>query len=64
MARYRCRVNFGWEEMVPPEGQSLNTLFETLAEWEDQLKHLDVDFDALGDNSGETVAADPEGPSP
>ena len=50
--------------MVPPEGQSLNSLFETLAEWEDQLKHLDVDFDAFGDNSGETLASDLEGPFP
>ena len=50
--------------MVPPEGQSLNSLFETLAEWEEQLKDLDVDFDGCGDNSGETVAADTEGPTP
>ena len=50
--------------MVPPEGQSLNSLFETLAEWEEQLKHLNVDLDGLGDNSGETAAADLEGPTP
>lgn len=50
--------------MVPPGGQSLNTLFETLAEWEEQLKHQDVDFDTLGDNSADLANPDLEGPSP
>ena len=50
--------------LVPPEGQSLNSLFETLAEWEDQLKHLDVDFDALGDNWSEGDGHKIEGPAP
>jgi hypothetical protein len=31
--------------MVHPEGESLNSLFEELADWEHQLKHIDFDFD-------------------
>lgn len=57
--------------LVPPEGQSLNSqgdpvveLFETLAEWEEQLKHLDIDFDALEDNSWAATPPNLEGPQP
>lgn len=37
--------------MVRPEGDSLNSLselFETLEDWEHQLKHADIDFEELG----------------
>ena len=47
-----------------PEGETLNTLFETLANWNDQLKHLNVDFDALVDNSEIKGKSDLEGPQP
>lgn len=48
--------NFG-DEMVVPEGESLNTLLETLADWERQLKDCEdvIPYD-LGNKS--------DGPSP
>lgn len=56
---------------MPPARQTSNTLethlsevFETLADWEEQLKHLDIDFDALEDNSREAVFSEIEGPQP
>ncbi|MEM8635690.1 MAG: hypothetical protein AAGF33_12000 [Pseudomonadota bacterium] len=39
------------KEMVPDEGESSNSLsdvFETLHDWEEQLKHADIDFEELG----------------
>ncbi|NKB56750.1 MAG: hypothetical protein GKS00_10475 [Alphaproteobacteria bacterium] len=49
--------------MNSQEGQ-LCDVFETLADWEEQLKHLDIDFDALEDNSGKVLRSDMEGPKP
>lgn len=34
--------------MVPPDGESLNTLFDTLADWEDQLKPYKQELEELG----------------
>jgi len=33
----------GEKEMVRLEGESSNVLFEDLADWEEQLKHSDID---------------------
>ncbi len=44
------------------EGETSNTLFETLADWEEQLKHLDVDFEEIEDNSAGPSAPDLGGP--
>lgn len=33
--------------MVRLEGESLNSLFEELADWEEQLKHSEIFFDDL-----------------
>ena len=35
----------GRSEMVPLEGESLNSLFQTLADWNEQLKHHQIDFE-------------------
>ncbi len=34
--------------MVLPEGIQLNALFQVLADWEIQLKHLDLDIEGPG----------------
>ena len=54
---------------MPPARETSNTfegltndVFETLADWEKQLKHLDIDFDALEYNSGDVKPSDMEGP--
>jgi|GEM_PF-2025689 len=39
-------------------------VFNTLSDWEEQLKHLDIDFNASEDNSGDAVSADLERPQP
>ena len=31
------------EGLVLPEGETLNSLFDTMAEWEQQLKRIDFD---------------------
>ncbi len=31
-------------EMVQPERETLNSLFEELSDWEQQLKHLEIDL--------------------
>lgn len=39
---------YSTEEMVPREGESLNSLsevFEVLQDWEHQLKHQNIDFE-------------------
>ena len=57
--------------LVRPERESSNSrstqiteLFETLSDWEEQLKHLDISFDALEDNSCDAVSSNMEGPQP
>ncbi len=51
-------------KMARPGGESSNSLFETLADWEEQLKHLDIDFDALESGTGDGGKCDLEGPTP
>jgi hypothetical protein len=40
------RVGAG--ELVLPEGDELNSLFEVLANWETRLKQENIDFEELG----------------
>ena len=37
-----------WGESSNPESADLTALFETLSDWEAQLKHADIDFEELG----------------
>jgi len=41
-------LEFQFLEMAHPEGESLNSLFDALTDWEHQLKHTDIDFEELG----------------
>lgn len=34
----------GMKNLVPLEGESLNSLFDELADWEHQLKHSGIDL--------------------
>lgn len=42
----RCNRPFAksLENLVPPAGESLNTIFQELADWEHQLKALEQDI--------------------
>ena len=43
--------------MARPSGESSNTLFETLSDWEAQLKNAKIDWDKI--NSDDTVEPTP-----
>lgn len=35
-------------KMAHPDGETLNSVFEVLEDWEHQLKHENLDFEELG----------------
>lgn len=50
--------------MVRSGETTSNALFETLVDWEEQFKDLDIDFDEAEDKTANVADSDWEGPTP
>lgn len=50
--------------MVPPDGETLNALFEVFADWDDQLRHSDFERVLSLDNQDASETETADVPSP